>query len=608
MRFTRQKMVLNGWRHAPFAGPVLIVCGLLVPPLLANGNGSELAPPSPPQQQQIAKLIEQLGDKSFIRREKAQADLVKIGYDAIDALNAAVDHDDLEIAERARLLVKLIQVDWFVESDPPLVKSCLKNYEVAGPEDRLKYMSALSHLSRGLGVEALCRLVRYEKSAGLSKQAALLALSIPDPTDEAWPKRSKVIAKALDGCSRPGAKWLLTLAKSKSDPQGALVEWERHIAEEKAFAEQTPRASSEPYLVAMFRRQVILLETLNRREDSLNVMRKMIAFEKGNPATLVNLLEWLAKHESWALVDEVSQKYSRQFDADISLLYALADVRAIQGQGPESEKLAERAFRLTRELPMLQVHLQAAVQMQHKGRTAWAEREYKELTYSAPTSLAPMQGRLLYCEFLHDQGKEKAAADVLDELVKKHNLNVQVQRLLVTLDRNIDSINARKQYFLACALEAENKPAEALRELKKGFENDDADADLLIAMYRLTKDNEKEFKKVVKKINETAENYRAMIEASTDDPSAYNQLAWLLANTDGDPDEAIRASHKSLELKPGEAGYLDTLGHCYFAKGDFENAVAYQTRAYELDPHSGLLKKALDRFKAGLEKATQEKK
>jgi tetratricopeptide (TPR) repeat protein len=80
-------------------------------------------------------------------------------------------------------------------------------------------------------------------------------------------------------------------------------------------------------------------------------------------------------------------------------------------------------------------------------------------------------------------------------------------------------------------------------------------------------------------------------------------LAWLVANTEGDVDEAIRCSKKSLELRPGSASYLDTLGRCYFAKGDLEKAVECQLQAVALEPQMKQMAKQLELFQAALEKS-----
>ena len=80
-----------------------------------------------------------------------------------------------------------------------------------------------------------------------------------------------------------------------------------------------------------------------------------------------------------------------------------------------------------------------------------------------------------------------------------------------------------------------------------------------------------------------------------------NQLAWLVANTDGDADEAIRCSLQSLALLENRSGFLDTLGRCYYAKGDFANAVKFQTRAVAQEPHSPAMVAQLELFQKALQ-------
>ena len=65
------------------------------------------------------------------------------------------------------------------------------------------------------------------------------------------------------------------------------------------------------------------------------------------------------------------------------------------------------------------------------------------------------------------------------------------------------------------------------------------------------------------------------------------------------------SSGATLELSPGDPGYIDTLAHCYFALKDYDNAVKFEKQAVEADPESGLLARALERFQAAL--ATKNK-
>ena len=75
-----------------------------------------------------------------------------------------------------------------------------------------------------------------------------------------------------------------------------------------------------------------------------------------------------------------------------------------------------------------------------------------------------------------------------------------------------------------------------------------------------------------------------------------NQLSWLIGNTEGDQEQAVQQSRRSLELRPHSAGSLDTLGRCYFAVGDQENAIKYQRRAHRREPHSQQIRRQLEEF------------
>ena len=92
-------------------------------------------------------------------------------------------------------------------------------------------------------------------------------------------------------------------------------------------------------------------------------------------------------------------------------------------------------------------------------------------------------------------------------------------------------------------------------------------------------------------------------------PGFYNEIAWLVANTEGDFDEAVALSQKSIELAQASGdsphrlgGLLDTLAHCYYAKKDYASAVEYQQEAAQLDSHTQSIKRALVRFREALAK------
>jgi uncharacterized protein (TIGR03067 family) len=78
---------------------------------LAFAAGAGAVPPGSgeaAQQDRIAALIRQLGDKEFAKREEAGKELDAIGEPALDSLRKAVSSDDLEIRSRAATIVRAV--------------------------------------------------------------------------------------------------------------------------------------------------------------------------------------------------------------------------------------------------------------------------------------------------------------------------------------------------------------------------------------------------------------------------------------------------------------------------------------------------------------------
>ena len=218
---------------------------------------------------------------------------------------------------------------------------------------------------------------------------------------------------------------------------------------------------------------------------------------------------------------------------------------------------------------------------------------------------------------LHDLQQEEAAAKVLLPIVTAIRKDATVATRVNSwfYYRKTKGFISRYHYFLAQQHAAKGDDKQQRASLEAAVKADETDADVLIAMYRL-KDQTPEWKAAVKtRIEKATVLFRGHIKQRRDDverfrsnpqfrstsesrlATANNQFAWLVSNTFGDFDEALRCSHRSLELKPDAAGYLDTLGRCYFAKRNLDNAIKYQSRAVELEPHSGAIRRQLELFK-----------
>ena len=80
-----------------------------------------------------------------------------------------------------------------------------------------------------------------------------------------------------------------------------------------------------------------------------------------------------------------------------------------------------------------------------------------------------------------------------------------------------------------------------------------------------------------KKFSEAVAHYQAAIKLKTNDVSALNDLAWILATEDDpkvhDPAQAVRLAQRACELTKNQMpGYLDTLAAAYSESGNFSAA------------------------------------
>lgn len=597
---------------------LIALCCAIAP---AQGDEPREAQPAaePDQrQQQIDALIGQLGADDYFARQRAQQELATIGFEAFDALTAAENHEDIEISLRARYLVRLMQVAWVVESDPPEVKSLLEDYESKSEPERVALIHRLAGLEDNDGLAVLCRMVRFEKSLILSKQAAaaIIGQSAAD-NENAARRREQAIRRIVGRASRPAAVWLQNYLTGLANPAAAIEPWEKLVAREERLALDAPQ-QTRPELVGALRRELaVLLRRSGRDAQAAALLQKIVAREPETAASedLIELLDWLMKQQAFAAVDQAAARFSERFDEEPLLLYALARIRQAQGKDELSGETAAKALALSDGRDNgAAAHFAVARQLMQRYWSDFAVAELRRVIELAkPGENDSLLAHYRVAEMLHDRGEDLAAAKLTetgaagaDESAREMGLEppTQFSKLM----------RARMHFFYACELSSANDSAKRIEHLVAALENDPTDADVLIALHR-EKDLDPPLRESTReKIAKAAEEFRSKIQQEPDNPSPYNQLAWLLANTDGDRNEALRCSQKSLELvradpdsAGSEASLLDTLGHCYFALGDYENAVKYQSRAVKLDRQSGLMNKALNEFRAALEKSNTQK-
>ncbi len=301
-----------------------------------RGMAADTTPAEPISASRIDKLIKQLGDKDYFVRQHAQEELARAGFDAFDALSAASSDPDLEIASRAKYLLRLMRVEWTMAGDPPDVKRCLDRYESEDYRTRLKRIEQLAALPRGEGVAALCRLVRFERMPRLSKSAALALLGTGTPPSNTI---IETVKRSLGNCRRPGAQWLLAWTRIEREPDAVLSQWQGFIVgEQKLAATET----SAEIVATLARFRIGQLKKLGKTDEAMAAIKRLVDLEHGDVQSLFELLQWLVEQKAWKAVDDLAKRFARQFATEPALAYGLAVAYQEQGETDRAEATAAR--------------------------------------------------------------------------------------------------------------------------------------------------------------------------------------------------------------------------------------------------------------------------
>jgi tetratricopeptide (TPR) repeat protein len=584
--------------------------------------------PSPDAKQRIDELIRQLGSPRFTVRRTAATELDKIGPEAFDQLYAATDSADPEVAASARYLLRQITVRWTRSDDSAKVRQIFRNYGEQDEEEHKRALVQLSDLPEGEGIAGLCRIARFDRSPLISRLAAV-AIILPADRDEA--NRSvdpEIISRELGECARPAAQWLRQFQIQLRDPAASVSGWQKLVDEE---AKRLETRGDETSVLVVSEMLWNLADVYRRQGDTAKLLvvvdRMMNLGSDDLDDILVNTLQWFVDHEMWAALDQFVTKYDGRIQQAKRPLYLVALARAQEGNKELAEQLAERAWHLEPKQPL--ASFDEARELAGLGQLDWAAREYHVAFDNQPLdSPTGIPARVLLSVLLQDYERYQEAADVVEPILtaleKNRGLRQQYENLQrIFFERDIDlqdaaSLALRQHFLLACAYEQHGDWAhqreQLLQALTPGEGDADAeDADVLIAMYRVHDADDAWRADTLRRIKSLAQTIEKQIEDNPNSGPAYNQWAWLISNTEGNYDKALRYSKRSIELATDQrtaqrtissrASYLDTLGRCYYAVGDYENAIQNEREAVRLIPHMQVMLRQLAMF----EKAAAEK-
>ncbi len=561
-------------------------------------EGHESLPASP---EQIGRLIEALGNADYFVRQNAEADLGKIGFDAVDALAAATEQDDLEVATRASRLLYAIRSNWVLPGDPANVSQFLAGYESQDDNNREFRINRLIGLPENQGIPTVCRVIRYERSLLLAKTAALRligAMAGEAPTADL----AVTLQKGLTGCRRAPARWVLAWLPARQDPQALVGLWTKLAAGEEELLFRRPRDTSLAVVESLLRFQIAALRKIDRGADAADSVERLIKLRRGGPAELAELLNWLIEQKDWPATRLVEHRCQATIAASADLLYLVAEAQFRRGEAAAAERSAGRAlnFDPDNDDMSLETHYRTGLNLEQRGRFDWASKEWERVLHHAPphSPIGIITARSL-AELYHDIEQDQRAAETLGGIDNAYAGRSNHWILLneeygdpVTLG----TLRARLDYFHACDWKTRGDRARQREYLDKALATQSCDIEVLIDCYQMP-DSPADYRAKIRELvgKQLCELREKIADLGANRIAAQpcNEFAWLAANTEGDLDEALRLSKRSLDLVGESGAFRDTLARVYFAKGDYASALKHETRAAELMPYHHDVQKAL---------------
>jgi len=547
--------------------------------------GAQCCAEEEPLRRQIQQWVQQLGHDSFLVRQRAESLLIRAGIQAYPDLRRAKQNPDTEIVRRAEYILSQIEQASF-DSENQAAFWILLYIRDPNPAAKARTIwilaDPLMDLTKGEGLQTLCRLVRFEENSALRIEAAKSLIASPPILPVPRQKWYQSIRDSIDGTGEDELlRCVADYAKLWCDLDEAAAKTISRTTPE--FQDRVRQVSAET------------LRLLERPENRIQIGSKI----------------------------------------DILLHYAVAELQDAAGLIEDRDKIVATAlaiepgplqtaepfvqpFGLEDDL-LLNEHYYTGLYLNERFRFRWAIVHFQKVMAAGDITLRILASRSA-AESAISLGDYASAIAFLDKHIEifrgpDHARN-DAESMIAQAQR-------RQAYCLAeqaAAVENWEKVREAVclawaddpsgnRERRRDHWDEGGNIDLVIMAHRLCKqlpgiDNE--FKEMMNwQLQKVWKNIIADYDGAAHDSSrikmvtAWNWAAWLLANTDGDYQSALTLVKAALKVEPDNIGILDTLAHVYFLGGQVDEAIRVQEQVIRFVPEAATYHRALERFKKG---------
>ncbi|MCL2305037.1 MAG: hypothetical protein FWC43_06800 [Planctomycetaceae bacterium] len=519
------------------------------------------------QASEISDWIRQLGNDEYRLREEASENLRKAGFRAVSELQRATKDADVEISERARELLRLVEMSWVDRRDPPQVREWMLQYSNAETiPEKFTILNTLSDwsghgqygLRNGEAIGAFCRVLRYEQEPIVRAEAAREIIAVPPVRFEFRQKWFQTVQKTL---TEPGDDFLLQTVLRFADVWEAVMEYR----DQTLFVENPQPASEE------------LKQQVREITQTVLAFRNNSEYYEGRRGT----------------------------DTDILLFYALAELQEIVGL---QEELNESLLQAMETHPIISEesfdffympHHIAAKYLSQRYLHRWAKKEFlmvaKKDTQLKTDAIFSAAMQSIYLD------EKEEAAELFDGVIQA--ISEPLNRENDGFSESTNLIQAMYKHVLAELAVERGEIAEAKKLLDEAILIQPEEVDCLILRYRIGNDDppykevtDKHIKQLIANAKRNMSGYRNRGEQVEEYSEPFNRTAWLLANTDGDYELALNAAKKAVYFAPNNPAILDTLAHVYALGKEYDKAVETQKQVVRYSPHAVIFRNALKKF------------
>ena len=533
--------------------------------------------------------IHNLAADSAVLRDLAMQKLSRYGMAAADALvSALVTAPPPSLPQVRELLSSLPMTS---PDDPPEVVKTLQNYNQLPVNNRPQIGYALAALPIEKSAPALLRLIAYEPSEKVAWQLAARL--------RPWISKCRDTILAAHLPPRPATLRLLAWAQPDRAAERMEQAW--------AMARQRQKAGGDEDSAGLLNEvttELAALYRVQKRFDGIENCWRQVADDTKDPNAALNLLALLVERNQPQRVEAEWKHCADWLAGDPRALYVLARAAAARGDTQQENDFTATARSLSPQNP--EQHLFVGAYLMQLHWLNWAASEFRrvlEMVGSDERDRAfEITARLRLADICaHRRQPDKEA----EQLETAMHLYEAFQEKAGAGGAITDQINNLKCRLLLIEAERQGKTGrlaeqeKALRETLKLAPNH---PDAVIALVELLR-KRGAAREAAELVKTSSEFYRGQIAEQPDDAEGYNNLAWLLANTETSLQEALKCSHKSLELQPDTAAYLDTLAEVHLRLGQAARAVEFQKQAVAMEPENLDLADRLKKFEAAAAKA-----